>query len=465
MTLTSDGVPRPIGQSEVDVGRRFQPDAVGLLTVYLVLLLAIPSSVRIAALGSLGRPSLLWGLFLFGLWGLWRIQARSGDLVNVEQPVRLAFFALCAIALVSFAAGLFRGQPADQVSPAFTSLLRLVSWGGPLLVAMDGIRTVDAAMTMVRRIAVAGGLLAAFGLLQFVTGQSWLGWLSSVPGLEVELSGVAVRGVFTRASGTSIHPLEHATALCAALPLAIAVALHPGRARAGGFVGWCSAFLIALGSVLAVSRSAIIGFAVAVIATLPGLPQRLRRFVIAGCAAISVAAVAALPGLFGTVVGLFTPSGDASTKSRTDGLARVSEFIAPSPVYGTGFGTFLPRYYILDDAWVLMLIELGILGLLAFAALFVTAVLVTFQASLVTTDPRLRFAGRALAASVIAIAVVFAFFDGLSFPIAGGLAFLLFGLCSAVRAVALGEPGRCTTGNRPQTVGPSTDQVGPPWRV
>ena len=335
------------------------------------------------------------------------------------------------------------------------------------MVAMDGIRTVDAVMTMVRRIAVAGGLLAAFGLLQFVTGQSWLGWLSSVPGLVVESGGVAVRGVFTRASGTSIHPLEHATALCAALPLAIAVALHPGRARggAGGFVGWTSAFLIALGSVLAVSRSAIIGFAVAVIATLPGLPQRLRRIVIAGCAAIAAVAVVALPGLFGTIFGLFAPSGDASTKSRTDALARVPEFVAASPVYGTGFGTFLPRYYILDDAWVLMLIELGILGLVAFAAVFVTSAVVAVRASLVTSDPRLRLAGRALAASVIATAVVFAFFDGLSFPIAAGLAFLLFGLCSAVRAVALGEPGRCTTGNRPQMVGPSTDRVDPPRRT
>ena len=213
------------------------------------------------------------------------------------------------------------------------------------------------------------------------------------------------------------------------------------------------------------SRSAIICFGVAVIAMIPGLPRRLRRIVIACCAAITMVAVVALPGLLGTMVGLFSPSGDASTKSRTDALARVPEFIASSPVYGTGFGTFLPRYYILDDAWVLMLVELGILGLLAFAALFVTAVLSTVRASLITTDPRLRLVGRALAASVIAIAVVFAFFDGLAFPIAAGLAFLLFGLCSAVRAVALGDPRLSTTGNRPQTMVPSTDQVAPTARL
>ncbi|MHB1010903.1 MAG: O-antigen ligase family protein [Propionibacteriaceae bacterium] len=427
-----------MGQSGVDAGWRFQSDAVGLLTVYLVLLLAVPSSVRIAVLGSLGRPSLLWGLILFSVWGLWRIQARSNVLVRVEQPVRLAYFALFVIALVSFAAALLRGQPADQVSPAFTSLLRLLSWGGPMLVAMDGIRTLDEVMTMVRRIAVAGGLLAAFGLLQFGTGQSWLGWLSSVPGLEVEEGGVALRGAFTRASGTSIHPLEHATALSAALPLAIAMAMHPGRDGArDGYLGWWSAFLITLGSVLAVSRSAIIGFGVAVIFTLPGLPKRLRALLIGVGVSISAVLVIAQPGLFTTMITLFAPGGDASTRSRTDALARVPEFISGSPLYGTGFGTFLPRYYIFDNAWVLVLVELGILGVLTFAALFITAVWSSVRASLITNDLQLRLTSRAVAASVLAIAVVFAFFDGLSFPIAAGLTFLLFGLGSAVRTVAL----------------------------
>lgn len=449
-------------QPAVDDGRRFEPDAVGLLTVFLVLLLAVPSSVRIAALGSLGRPSLLWGLFLFAVWGLWRIQARRADLVRVEQPVRLAFFALMVIALVSFTAALLRGQPADQVSPAFTSLLRMLSWGGPMLVAMDGIRSYDAIMTMVRRIAIAGGLLAAFGLVQFFTGQSLLGWLASIPGLEVEESGVAVRGVFTRASGTSIHPLEHATALTAALPLAIAVAMHPGRARSrSGATAWWSAFLIALGSVLAVSRSAIIGFGVAVLFTIPGLPRQLRRVLIGAGVLIAGAAVVALPGLLTTMISLFSPSGDASTKSRTDALARVPEFIAASPVYGTGFGTFLPRYYIFDNEWVLMLLELGILGLLAFVSLFIAAVASTVDASRIMTDPQLRLAGRALAASVLAIAVVFAFFDGLSFPIAAGLTFLLFGLCAAVREVAVGEHRHLMAATAGAWVGATSDDHPP----
>jgi hypothetical protein len=78
------------GATTAAVGRPLVPDALGLLTVYLVLLLAVPSSVRITALGSLGRPSLLWGVLIFGAWVLWRLQAKPGDLSVAGPPRRSA---------------------------------------------------------------------------------------------------------------------------------------------------------------------------------------------------------------------------------------------------------------------------------------------------------------------------------------------------------------------------------------
>ena len=54
-----------------------------MLTVYLVLLLAIPSGVTITALGALGRPSMIWGLVLMAWWAVSRLQAQ----VPVAQPV------------------------------------------------------------------------------------------------------------------------------------------------------------------------------------------------------------------------------------------------------------------------------------------------------------------------------------------------------------------------------------------
>lgn len=422
--------------------------AVTLLSVYLVLLLAVPSSVRIAALGSMGRPSLLWGIVLFGWWALWRLSARTNELPTIRQPLRVAFFALLVIALVSLAAALFRGQPSDQVSPAMTSILRLLSWGGVLLIGLDGIRSRADAFTLIHRIAIASGLLAALGLLQFLTRQSLLDWIAVIPGIEIETAGVQVRESFVRASGTAIHPLEHAAALSAGLPLAVAVALRrltdPACSRSRQVMGWLPVGLITMAAILAVSRSALIGFAVAAVVTLTAVPRRLRMAMIAaGCFAGAVA-VAAVPGLFGVIRTLFEPGGDASTQSRTNALARLPEFLSSSPVFGTSFGTFLPRYYIFDNAWVLMLVELGVAGLIAFGALFASALIGAARAGR-SADPWLQLMGRTLAASVLSIGVVFAFFDGMSFPIAAGLAFCLFGMCGGVRYIHLVETSSART--------------------
>lgn len=406
-------------------------DAISMLTVYVLLLTAIPSSVRIAALGSMGRPSMLWGLVLFIWWLLWRVTARPDDLTQLRSPIKLAFFALFAVALISFGAGLLRGQPADQVSPAATSLLRLLSWGGSLLVAMEGLRRVEDVLLMIRRLAMAGWLLAVLGLVQFVTRQGLVDWWGSIPGFETEAGGVTERGGFTRASGTAIHPLEHATALSASLPLAIGVALQASRQRFRP-TAWAPVGIIALGSILAVSRSALIGFFVASLASLPALPRRVRGAIVTGGVVLGALAVVAVPGLLSLFLQLFAPSGDASTQSRTNALARLPEFVSESPLFGTGFGTFLPRYYIFDNAWAMMLVELGILGLLAFAALFITSIYSAERAVRQSADERAKLFGHMLSASALTIAVVFAFFDGLSFPIAAGFAFLIFGLCGAL---------------------------------
>jgi hypothetical protein len=184
---------------------RHRVDAVTLLTVYLVLLFAIPSNVTIDALNSLGRPSLLWGVVLMVFWALSRLQRRHGDPRPVRQPVRFAFALLLVIALVSFAAALLRGQPADQVSPAFTALVRLMSWTGVVLVAVDGIRTMPDLIRITRRIAIAAGLLAALGILQFLTKQTIVDFFNLIPGFSSSGGGVAERGGVTRASGTAIR--------------------------------------------------------------------------------------------------------------------------------------------------------------------------------------------------------------------------------------------------------------------
>ena len=419
------------------IGARREIDAVTMLTVYLILLLAIPSGVTITALGALGRPSLIWGLVLMAWWAVYRLQVPASVAQPVFQPVRFAFVAFVVLVLVSYAAAMLRGQPDDQVSPAFTALVRILSWAGVLLVAVDGIRSMNDVATTVRRIGIGVGLLATLGLLQFLTGQALVDFFGTIPGLSLA-GGIGERAGVIRSSGTAIHPLEYATALNAALPLVISAAISHGfrsHRPGGGLWWWLPVCLITISSLMAVSRSAIIGFAVAVVSMIPALPRQYRTAVAAVGAALAFVVFAAMPGLFSTTVSLFAGS-DPSTQSRTLGLERVPEFVANSPLIGSGFGIFLPRYYIFDNQWVLIAVELGILGIIGFAGIFVASIWSGLQAKQ-SPEPDVRLLGHALAASMFNIAVLFAFFDGLSFPIAGGILFLLAGLCASIRTVAI----------------------------
>lgn len=425
-----------------------------MLTVYLVLLLGIPSGVVISALGALGHPSLIWGLVLLAWWAVARLQARAPRAKPIFQPVQFAFVAFLVIVLLSFAAAMLRGQPEDQESPAVTALVRMLSWAGVLLVALDGIRTVHNLARMARRIVIGAGLLAALGLAQFLTGAPLVDFFGSIPGLT-SAGGLGERAGIVRSSGTAIHPLEYATALNATLPLVIAAALSRGfRARElrGNLAWWLPVGLIAISALVSVSRSAIIGLALAVILMIPAVPARYRAIVIGAGAVVALTIFALIPGLLSTTFQLFSGAAtDPSTQSRANALERVPEFMSPSPVIGSGFGLFLPRYYIFDNQWVLIAIEVGILGLLAFAAIFAAGIWSALQ-SLRSHTSDLRLLGHALAVSLFTIAVLFAFFDGLSFPIAGGMLFLLAGLCGSVRAIVAEEAVSATSPARPDRV-------------
>lgn len=429
----------PLPASAHNVWKPGGVDAVTMLTIYIVLLYAIPSNLSIAFLGSFGRPQFLWGIVLLVWWILSRVQASGYAVRATVQPVRLALGILIVICLLSFAQALLRGQPLDQISPAVSAVARLLSWSGVALVAMDGIRTMDDLMKMIRRVALAGGLVAMLGLAQFVTDLPIIDFLSAVPGFSGDVGGVDSRGAFTRPAGTATHPLEYATAISVALPLAIACAIV-GQGGRQQLRWWIPVGAVTLASFLAVSRSAVIGFIVAIIAAIPGLPKRYRATVLVIVVIVALGAVLAVPGLYGTILGMFLGIGsDSSSQSRSAGLELAPIFVAASPILGAGVGTFLPRYYIFDNQWIQMIVEIGVLGVASFAALLACAIWSAWHASRVSGLEDLRVVGRALSACVATIAVLFALFDGLAFPISAGVTFLLVGLCAAARTVGMSD--------------------------
>lgn len=428
-------------------------DATSLVTIYIVLLFGIPSNVTINGLGSLGRPALLWGLVLFAFWMLSRLQWRNVDVDRISQPVRIAFVVYLVIVLVSFSAAMLRGQPADQISPAMSWIVSLVSSAGVLLVILDGVKTMRDVTRLLRRIGIGVTLLAVLAFLQVLTAQYLLDFWGSVPGFTLGFGGVAERNGQIRASATATHPLELVTTLNAGLSICVAAALSRGfRSRGSGGSGfwwWVATAMLALVALTGLSRSAMIGFVVAVVAMFPAVPRRHRLSVLAGGVLLVGALIAVVPGLAGATTRLFTGvAEDGSTLSRTDALARLTEFMSGSPLIGVGSGTFLPRYYIFDNQWAITAIELGVLGVTAFAAIFATAMWSAWDARRRSTSPDVWLAAHALAASVLIIGLLFAFFDGLAFPIAGGLLFVLVGLCGAIRTVAVADAGHPVWGDQ-----------------
>ncbi|GAA1969462.1 hypothetical protein GCM10009798_32560 [Nocardioides panacihumi] len=427
----------PLGPAQ-RIRRRI--DGVSLLTCYLVVLLAIPSRLSFAPLGGAGSPAVVVGLMGFGTWSYFHVM-RNRPWGQGRQPVRTALFCLLFCFAISYVGAMNRAIDPDESSSAQLSMVVLLSWCGAMVLANDGIPDRARFETLLRRVVYGAGALAALGLIQFVTGRTWVDMVS-IPGLTANqaLSTLTSREGFHRPAGTAIHPIEFGAVLTMALPIAVNLAIAD---KSRDFVlRWAPPLVIAMSIVVSISRSAVICAVVGLLLLVPSWTRSMRW----GALACSIGFVGfvyvMIPGLIETIVRLFTGIGqDSSAASRVDSYALAGEFIARSPIYGRGFGTFLPKYRILDNQYLGLLIEVGALGLIAMLSLVITAMVCSRLVVGTTSDERVKLTGQAMFASVAAGGVGLAFYDGLGFPMAAGFLFLVLGIAGAQWRIARREPG------------------------
>ncbi|WP_188422836.1 O-antigen ligase family protein [Mycetocola zhadangensis] len=356
-----------------------------------------------------------------------------------SAPVRITLLIFTGVVLVSYALASFLGIPSSESSPADSGVLRMVGWVGVALIANDGIQTHERLDALLRRIVVIGGLMATLGLAQFWTGVSLVDWIS-LPGFirDGNFDNVQSRAGFVRSAGTASHPLEYGVVLCMALPLGIAIALT--ESRRSPWLRWLPVAVMAFASMLSVSRSALIGVAVGVLILVPGWPRKIRLAALGAVIALMGAVYVLVPGMAGTIRGLFLGVGsDSSTVSRTNAYDQALEIASRNPLFGRGFGTFLPQYLILDNQILLLIIELGIFGLVAGAVMVGTAMVVSWRSGRAMTDFAAAQKRFAIAASIAAGTVTFLFFDGLSFPMAAAIFFTMLGVAGSASWIATNE--------------------------
>lgn len=408
-------------------------DAVTALCLFVGVMLAMPSSFIVSQLGSIGSPATILGLIAL-LWWCWHHLHRRHPRSVEPQPIRWAIVILAAVILASYVRAMSLPISADEVSPADTSVIRLASLCGIALVANDGIRNIQRMHRLTRFLVIGVGLVAAFSVVQFITGDSFIDRLS-IPGFtRNEAFSLDARQGLVRPSGTATHPIEFSALISMTLPLAIMRAKSRTNTRLRDLL---PVALIALGVALSLSRTAILCTAVAILFIFPSLPRNWRIGGAISAFVLIVALYVTVPGMVGTLRGLFSGlSDDPSVQSRTDSYALASEFLARSPFLGHGPGTFLPKYWILDNMYLQFTLEIGILGVAAILGIFATAIVSTWRARRILTDSADRDLAIGLSAGVAAGATSFAFFDALAFPQASFGLFLLVGMSGALWRIA-----------------------------
>ncbi|MBD8870481.1 O-antigen ligase family protein [Nocardioides donggukensis] len=425
--------------SRRDAVRRSQLDAVSALTVYLATLFLVESRLVIGPLGGAGRPAFLVACASLAWWAYHHVQRPLPTGVGPE-PLRRALLAMTVAFLASFVAAMTRPITGLESGTAHLGLLTVLSWMGVALLTLDGVPTFVRMDTLITRVVVAGAFLGTLGVAQFVTGDPLVRALS-LPGLvgDDALPGLGMRNGFTRPFGTALHPIEYGAVISMLLPLAISWAHRPSARP--WLLSWAPAALMGFGVVVSVSRSALICAGAALIVVAAGWQPRARRMLVAAVAGIFVFVAIAVPGMLGSIRGLFVTAGtDNSVASRTGSYPFAWEFFETAPFFGRGYSTFLPMYRIFDNQYLLLLVEVGVVGLVTVLAVLVAGIDAARRTRRLTSDPVLAEHAQALAAGLVGGSLGLAFYDGFSFPMATGVMFLLLGMAGALyRLVRYGE--------------------------
>jgi O-antigen ligase len=417
-------------------------DTTTLLTAYLVLLLLVPSSLVIGALGAAGSPAILLSAG-FGLLMLtWHLTRRANP-SPWARPVAIAAALFAASILVAYAVATSRPINGAELSSADRGLITLAGWMGVLFLALYGPMTRERLDRLLIRLVAFVGFGAVLGIVQFYTGHTFVDQIS-IPGLSAnQPAGTAFqRGGFVRPAGMASHPIEFAVVMTMTLPIALHYAMAARHEAVSVVRRWWPVAAIALAIPQSLSRTAILCFLTGMLVIAVGWTWRQRRAAIACILVVLMGVYLAIPGMLGTLAGLFTGiSNDGSAASRTDSYGLAWTFIEASPVFGRGFATFLPTYRILDNQYLGLLIETGLVGLIAIVILLSTTTVVGLTVARRATSPEDESLARALTATVVVAAVGFLTFDAFGFPQVPGLLFMVLGLVGALGAtLRTGDP-------------------------
>jgi hypothetical protein len=410
----------------------WRPDAVWLLTLVVACAYLVPARFTYEPMGAAGRLDNLLGIGLMAWWLITR--AVPALTVRDHQPMRWVILIFFVALLLSAIIGYSRGLSSIEINGLDRALLGWVSTLGIVLVALDGIRSLDRLETLLKRVVLLGSFISMVAVVQFFVGWDPTPWLHP-PGLSVNrlLPTVENRSVVSRVYGTSLHPIEFGVMSSMLAALSIHFALH-AKSRAESHWRWGLTALIAGASLLSVSRSAVVCMAIVFVGYVYVWRPRLI-LTAAAAGVVGLGAVRAVaPGLLGTIRALFEYlDEDPSISGRTGDYEEAFEIVRNNIWLGRGPGTFnVEEYILLDNQWLNLLITIGVIGTMTFAALLLTGVAQAHRMSRRAHTDEIRHLGQALMLLIWVYAISSFFFDSLGYPQLRTTTFLALGCIGAL---------------------------------
>jgi len=231
-----------------------------------------------------------------------------------------------------------------------------------------------------------------------------------------------------RAVGSSAHPIELGVLLAMVIPLGLALTFGSGRRW------FIPTAILLIGVMSAASRTPILVLVAAGLVLLWLQPRDVKRLLPLAVPLLIVVKLA-LPGSIATLKEAFFPKGglvqeQAAFHREGDPLlqgGRVRQFgpmlqeVGRTPLLGQGFATRqtgfdnpLRNAPILDNQWLSSALEIGLVGVLGWAALFVGSARRLGQASRRRAGPE-GWLAAGLAASIVGFGVAMFTFDAFKF--------------------------------------------------
>jgi hypothetical protein len=424
-----------------------RPDAPLLLRFTAFAIFFFPSSMIIEPLGAVGTVSIILSCLLFVFWlasWLWGLH----DPIPLRHPGRLAgaVFALGILASYVWLYGGWAGQASvEGLAAADRWVVLVVASLGLILCVGDALHTRDQVLSVARWLLAGGFFSSLVGVVQFVFQVNPMEWIqAAMPGFTYNGGDDAfqARGVLVRVSGSTFHAIEFAVTSAMLLPLSMWRAMFDPRGAR--WLHWIQTLLFGAAVIMTVSRSGVLGVAVALVVCLPFMPRLVRRWTFVAMPILVVVAFAIVPGFVGTLTSALTAdASDPSIANRVNNYARVEAMIDQRPLLGTGPGNYDTSNLVnvLDNQYLTSAVTTGLIGAACVAFYLIVPAIMTIVAARHTADANTKALAGALAGGLAAAAAGSVAFDSLSFPVFALTYPLLVALAGGVWRICKADAG------------------------